>query len=120
MKFLVSFVAGGALYGLIELAYRRRTHWTMILTGGVCFSFLYLIGTKTDFNLMVQCLVGALFITAVEFNVGCAVNLRLHWGVWDYSDRRYHVLGQICPRFMIYWFLLCIPGIGLVNIIRAI
>ena len=32
---------GGAGYGAIELLWRGFTHWTMVLTGGFCFSILY-------------------------------------------------------------------------------
>ena len=28
---------GGISYGLLELLWRGRTHWTMLLLGGVCF-----------------------------------------------------------------------------------
>jgi len=116
-ELFVVFIIGGAVYGLIELLYRGHTHWTMIIAGGICFSFLYLISTKTNWNLLVQCLAGAAFITAVEFIVGCIVNLWLRWDVWDYSEKRYNILGQVCPVFMVYWLLLCLPGILLANVI---
>lgn len=118
-EFLVSFIIGGAVYGLIELLYRKHTHWTMIISGGICFCFLYLISTKTNWNLLVQCLVGAVFITIIEFIVGCVVNLWLKWNVWDYSKNRYNILGQICPVFTGYWFLLCFPAILLANMIST-
>ena len=42
---------GAALYGGIELAWRGRTHWTMLLAGGTCFAVMYLIATRTDWPL---------------------------------------------------------------------
>ena len=29
--------------------------------------------------------------------------------VWDYSDRKFNLMGQICPLYSALWFLLCIP-----------
>ena len=118
MGLVIPFITGGIIYGLVELIYRRRTHWTMIITGGFCFSFLYLLGTKSDLGLFARCVLGALFITAAEYTVGCIVNLRFRLNVWDYSGNKYNISGQICPMFMLYWFLLCFPAMGLVRLIE--
>ena len=45
--------------------------------------------------------------------MGIVVNRILKWNVWDYSDRILNVIGQICPRFAMYWFLLNLPLIPL-------
>ena len=37
------------------------------------------------------------------------VNLALGWQVWDYSREFGNVLGQICPLYSFFWFLLCLP-----------
>ncbi len=73
---------GGISYGLLELLWRGRTHWTMLLLGGVCFLCIGTIRRK-GFSLPLRSLLCALIVTALEFLTGCVVNLRLHWAVWD-------------------------------------
>lgn len=43
-------------------------------------------------------------VTILEFICGCVINLWLNWGVWDYSNMPFNLLGQICLPFS----LLCI------------
>lgn len=107
---LKTFLVGAVGYPLIELAYRRRTHWTMALTGGACLVILRGVCMRHGHRrLPVRCAIGALCITAVEFCVGCVVNRVMNWGVWDYSRNRGNLLGQVCPRFTVMWFGLCAP-----------
>jgi len=102
------FLIGGALYSMLEILWRGYTHWSMTVTGGVCFLVLYVLhvyGKKIPFVL--RCVIGAAAITAAEFAAGCIVNLWLGWQVWDYSDVPMNVLGQICPVFSLLWLGLC-------------
>ena len=109
-KNLAIFGLGAMGYSLLELAWRKRTHWTMALTGGACLVTLCKVNQKMGKRkVLAKSLAGAGCITAVEFAVGCVVNKKLNMGVWDYSDKRFNLLGQICPRYTLYWFLLCIP-----------
>lgn len=55
----------------------------------------------------------AAVITSLEFAVGCLVNLRLGWHVWDYSDIPLNLMGQICPTFSVMWLLLSVPCVYL-------
>jgi len=113
---LCAFAIGAVGYTLIELLARRRTHWTMTLTGGLCFMLMHkFLRWQRARRWTFKCLVGAGLITAVEFAVGLLVNKIMKWDVWDYSDRCLNVLGQICPRFTGYWFLMGIPMIALSN-----
>lgn len=89
---------GGISYGLLELLWRGRTHWTMLLLGGVCFLCIGTIRRK-GFSLPLRSLLCALIVTALEFLTGCVVNLRLHWAVWDYSANRFQLLGQVCALY---------------------
>ena len=43
------FAFGGIAYGLIEILWRRRTHWSMVLTGGTArlSNLALLISKKT-------------------------------------------------------------------------
>ena len=43
MELLLIYALGAELYGAIEILWRGRTHWTMLLCGGVCFTIMYLI-----------------------------------------------------------------------------
>ena len=104
------FLFGGVGYGLIEVIWRGRTHPSMVLTGGVCFSLIYGMNKWLHrHSLIVRCAASATAITAVEFSVGIVVNRLLKLGVWDYSKQKFNLLGQICPLYTFFWFLHCIP-----------
>lgn len=105
-----AFAVGAVGYPCIELAARGRTHWSMALLGGICVLALVWIARRFPaMPLVGQAMMGAGFITAAEFAVGALVNLWLRWQVWDYSREFANVLGQICPLFSFFWFLLSLP-----------
>ena len=54
-------------------------------------------------------LMGAAVITLVELFVGCIVNIWLGLKIWDYSDQKGNILGQICPLYTLFWCILSIP-----------
>lgn len=118
LEWSFSFILGGGAYAGIEILWRKRTHWTMFLTGGLCFTLLYTLATHSTLPMLVQCALGALTITMVEFLVGCAVNLAFGWDVWDYSDNRFNLLGQVCPFFTGLWFALSWPALLLAQTIH--
>lgn len=105
---------GGVLYYLFEIFLRGYSHWTMFLLGGLCFVLVGGINERFSWEtpLVLQMLLGALLITALELITGCVVNLWLGWGVWDYSGEWGNFLGQICPKFSALWFL--VAGIVIV------
>lgn len=110
-EYLIVFSFGGVIYSLIEVIFRGFTHWTMTITGGAALLIIYITNIKIKTrSLIVRCLAGSAIITALEFIVGCIVNRGFHMQVWDYSEEKYNVLGQICPLFSVLWFLLCIPA----------
>ena len=110
---MIVFYIGGLAYGVIELLWRGRTHWTMLLAGGVCFLLMYLTATATSLGRFWQYVLCAALISAVEFVTGAVVNMRLKWNVWDYSGQPMNLYGQICLRYAAYWFLLSVPGCAL-------
>ncbi len=87
---------GAVLYGSLELLWRGRTHWTMLILGGISFAIMYLIATRSNWPLPQKWICCAAIITALEFISGIVVNLCLGWNVWDYSDRPLNLFGQIC------------------------
>ena len=107
---LFIFPIGAAGYSLLEVLWRGYTHWTMSLTGGLCFCLIYLISCGLHKgSVPLKCIYGACAVTCVEFIVGCVVNLLFHMNVWDYSSLPLHLFGQICLPYSILWLLLCLP-----------
>lgn len=110
-KYSVVFAIGGILYSLMEIAWRGYTHISMALAGGVCLAGMFCIERRfRGMPLLMKCIFGALFITAVEFGVGCVVNRGMGLDVWDYSSRPLNIMGQICPLFTAVWFIICVPA----------
>lgn len=119
-KYLILFDVGGLLYILIELIWRGWSHWTMFALGGVCFVCLGLINEVLpwEMELWKQVLIGACIVTALEFLIGCIVNLWLGWNVWDYSNLPGNILGQISPPFFVLWLPVSLAGILLDDWLR--
>lgn len=117
LEYLSVFLTGSLVYGLLELVWRGLTHWTMLLTGGLCGCLLYVISNHSGLHYFKKLVLGMAAITTVEFMVGVLVNIVLGWRVWDYSSQALHLVGQICPRFCGYWFLLCIPAFFVCRVI---
>lgn len=118
----ISMIFGfGAIgYSLLEIAWRGFTHWTMTLTGGLCFVLIYIMNILfLNKNIFLKSLLGAIIITSAELLVGSIVNLRLNWNVWDYSSQPLDFFGQICLVYSLLWFLLCIPLMPLCTKIRS-
>ena len=109
-KCLLKFMIGGVGYGLLELIWRGRTHWSMVLTGGVCLVAICAVNEKMKKrNIFLRAAVCAAAITAAEFAVGMVVNRLFDMDVWSYEEMFGNVLGQICPLYSFLWFLLCVP-----------
>jgi len=101
---------GGIGYGLLEIIWRGFTHWSMVLTGGLCLSILTTFFARCKkMSVITKAMCGAGIITAVELVVGIVTNMILKLQVWDYSKLKGNFLGQICPQFTLIWFLLSLP-----------
>ncbi|MBR2868604.1 MAG: hypothetical protein IKB88_06040 [Clostridia bacterium] len=111
------FAFGGVAYGLVELLVRGYTHWSMVLTGGAVLMLLNLINKSRSLSLFLRCILGMIVITSFEFAVGLIVNVRMGWGVWDYSHKPFNLMGQICLHFCGCWFLISIPAYKLCDLI---
>ena len=113
MKFrknLLFFCLGGWIYVGLELLYRRRSHASMFVAGGICFFFL---GRLENSRLpgWSKPILGAGVITSVELLTGLAVNR--HHTVWDYRDQPGNFRGQICPVFALAWVPLAWAAMGI-------
>lgn len=113
IKYIFLGAFGGSAYVTVELLFRGRSHWTMFLLGGLCFVLIGLLNNVLpwELGLVWQVLIGTAIVTVLEFATGCVVNLWLGWHVWDYSNKRGNVLGQICPQFMVAWSPLVLVAI---------
>ena len=70
-KNAVFFTIGSIGYGIIELLWRGRTHWTMLLAGGVCFSFFSFAAEKfKKYSIFMRTIICAFAITIIEFVFG--------------------------------------------------
>ncbi len=114
------YTLGAIGYGAIELLWRGHTHWTMLLTGGLCFLLIYLVATRLALPLPLSGVLCAALITAVELFTGLLVNRALGWNVWDYSSLPLNLSGQICLLYSFYWLLLSIPAVTLCRLLRRV
>lgn len=117
---LVLWGIGGLLYVILEMIWRGYSHWTMYLVGGTCFLLIGAINEVIpwEMSFLLQCIIGALIVTAVEFLSGCIINIWLGWHVWDYSDMPFNLWGQICLPFSLLWILVSAAGIVLDDYLR--
>ena len=119
IKYFILLLIGGVAYYCIEILARGFSHWTMFFVGGICFILIGIINEITPkMPLIHQMILSAVIITAIEFISGCILNLWLGLGIWDYSENFGNILGQICPKHTIYWFLLSSVGIVVDDYIR--
>ena len=121
----VLFCAGGSIYIIIEFVWRAihgtdQTHWTMFLLGGLCFLLIGLINEcfPWDMSAILQAAIGTAAVLCLEFIFGCVLNLWLGLGVWNYSDMRFNILGQVCMSYAFAWFFLVGVGIVLDDYLR--
>jgi len=122
IKWVTLALYGGALYYLIEAAYKSIfrggiTHWSMAVVGGIMFVALGSINNIIPWNmpLVLQCVIGAGMITAVELVAGLILNVWLGLGIWDYSHLPLNLWGQICLPFSLLWMPLSLVAILLAD-----
>ena len=101
-------------YSGLELLWRRYTHWSMFLLGGLCF---VLVGDlKNRFPRAAWPLrlgLAAGIITMLELGCGLVVNRRFQ--VWDYRHLPFNFCGQICLPFTLLWIPVSFGAILLYN-----
>ena len=102
------FLIGGLGYNVVELLWRRRTHPSMFVVGGLCFELIGTIQTRVRGSRLMRCGLCAGAVTLVEFISGCILNRWLKLKVWDYSNRRCNLLGQVCLLYTVLWAFLSV------------
>lgn len=102
---------GGILYVLMELVWRGWSHGSMFVVGGLCFLFLGVIHRRLgDVPLLMQAVLGATVISAMELLSGLYLNVFLGLRVWDYSNLPYNLLGQVCMAYFFLWIWVAMAG----------
>lgn len=119
-KYLYLFWFGGSTYVTVEVLWRERSSWTMGVLGGLLFILIGLLNQiwSWDFDLVWQVLIGDLIALIGEFVTGCIINLWLGWNIWDYSNLKFSLFGQVCPQFALLWIPLVLLAIILDDWIR--
>ena len=110
LKYFILGWFGGSTYCSLEVIFRGRSHWSMVVLAFVLF---LLIGNLNslfpwEMSLVKQGIIGACMVTVLELITGCIVNIWLGWNVWNYSNMPLNILGQVCLPFSLLWILLSI------------
>ena len=118
-KYTLFFLIGGVGYAVIELLWRGRTHWSMMIAGGICFITFSLIAERfRDKPIIYKAVIASLCITTVELIFGIIFNIILKMNVWNYSSMPFNLFGQICPLYSVLWLglsLIFLPVAALIN-----
>ena len=111
---------GGSAYVTMEVFARARSHWTMFVLAAVVFIAVGLFNELLSWetSLVWQVLIGVAMATLAELLTGLVVNVRLGWGIWDYSQMPGNLWGQICPQFTALWAPLILLAVVLDDVIR--
>ena len=120
LKYFTLFIIVGISYYFIEIIYRGYSHFSMIIVGGICF---VLIGAINEFSnkevpLLLQMILAVLIVDTIELISGIIINKVLLLNVWDYSNLRFNLLGQISLRSSIAWFFLSLLAIYMDDLLR--
>ena len=118
-KYGLLFIIGAVGYAAIEIIWRGRTHWSMMIAGGLCCILFSMVAEALrGKNLLLKAAVCAVGVTAIEFIFGVVFNIWLGMCVWDYSNVPFNVMGQICPMFSILWVGVAIAFLPLADAIN--
>ncbi|MBQ2966571.1 MAG: hypothetical protein IJE10_00420 [Clostridia bacterium] len=111
------FIIGGIGYSLLEILWRGYTHPSMTVLGGICFVGIDWINKRfKQCTKALRALCCAGFITVAEFLSGLLLNRWLKLGVWDYSNLKLHIMGQVSLLFSVLWFCISYLAIFLLDV----
>ena len=121
----IMWITGGIVYYFSEILCRGYSHFSMLICGGLSFLFVGKIGVKILFSKPISIvsilkimLVGSMIITTLEYITGMIVNVMYGLKVWDYSDMKYNVNGQICLLYSFFWALISLICVCIYNILE--
>ena len=120
MEVFLIFIAGMAVYPALEIVWRGYTHITMAFAGGICACAIYLISTHfSGMRIFLCALVCCAAITATELVFGLVFNIGANMNIWDYSQKPFNFLGQICLEYCALWYLICLAVIPVFRLIHG-
>ena len=115
----VIFFIFGVSYVFLEIFYRGYSDISMFFIGGLCGLIIGLINEVTPkMPVLLQMLLGSVIVTCIEFVTGYILNIKLGLHIWDYSNLRFNILGQVSLLFSVLWFLLSFIVIHVDDILR--
>lgn len=109
LKDLILILTMGVIYYRLEILYRGYSSYWMILVGGLCCFFVGKLNEHPIFferKMWQQCVTGTLITLCIELFSGMFFNIYLRKHIWDYSDMKFNLYGQICLAYSIFWFFL--------------
>ena len=110
---------GGMGYMLLELIWRGWSHGSMFVVGGLCLLLIGNLNTLLpDMPLVMQAVVGAVIVSAVELLSGLLINVYLGLQVWDYSNLPFSFMGQICVGYFFLWIIVAFFAVFLDDFLR--
>jgi len=93
----------------------------MVLVGGLAgfgIGFMDEVKKFKILPMMVQSIIGAIYVTIVELLCGLVLNKLFHLGIWDYSNQSVNLLGQISLVTSFIWLLITPACLWLDNVLR--
>jgi len=121
----VIWLTGGIVYYFAEILFRGFSHFSMLICGGLCFLLVGNIGDlilNSKDNIIISIikimLIGTMIITTLEYITGMIVNVKYNLKVWDYSDMKYNVNGQICLLYSFFWALISLICVYVYNVME--
>lgn len=120
---LMVFFIYGFLGWISEVAYQTIRQKRFVnrgfLTGMICpiygvgMLLVLLVIDNFKNNWILIFIVSILLTTAIEFITGLVMKLIFHRQWWDYSDRKFNILGYICLEFSLMWGVGCTALVAL-------
>lgn len=107
---LRAFLVGATGYPLLEILWRRRTHSSMALAGGMAMVLVHHIN-RQSMTIPAKVLCCTLGITSIEAACGLVFNRRHQ--VWDYRRTPCNWRGQICLPYTLLWSVLSFVALRL-------
>ena len=110
---------GGMIYVVLEILWRGWSHGSMFVVGGICFVLIGGIDRVfPQMPLLMQSVLGASIVTAMELISGLFLNVYLRLGVWDYSALPYNLMGQVCMPYFFLWIIVSLAAVWLDDFLR--
>lgn len=124
-KLLILWFIIGAIYYALEGIWHMKVggyaNIVMLPVGGlcgICIGALNQVPRFYNSRVIYQALIGMVIILLIEFLSGVLLNIMLDLNIWDYSDRAFNIMGQICLHYGILWFLISPFAIWLEDTLR--